>query len=549
VLLLSIALLGSTTWAAASTIGWRAEGRGGAVAGGGEAAVAAGLSILEKGGNAVDAAAATLLASSISDYGSFAIGGEVSVLVYEHASGEVTAFSGVGGAPLDEEAIAWFYEHGIPAEGGIKTTPVPAALDLCVTLLETYGTLTFAEVVSPSLALLDAGGEMWYAPLAATLRKLVAAERAARGPREAGLRAARNRFYEGDIAEVLVAFYEREGGFLRREDLAAHRTRVEAPVTVDYRGYEVHKCDTWTQGPFLGQTLRLLEDYDLRAMGHLSPDYVHVLVEAMKLGFADRDRYYGDPRFISVPMTALLSDGYTRMRRSLIDMGEASHEVRPGDPINMQPVIPGGTYSPGEGGTTTCVVADRWGNLVAATPSANGPYAVCPKLGVAHGNRLRSMNTTAGHPNRIEPGKRPRITLTPTLVTKEGRGVIGISVAGGDLQDQTTLNVLLNHIEYGMLPDEAVTAPRFSTRHHEGSFNPNPKRREALGELGSLTLDARADEAVATELEARGHVVQRSFGPIALPVMIYIDPASGKMYAAGDSSAGRHAGVLEPARP
>jgi len=280
-------------------------------------------------------------------------------------------------------------------------------------------------------------------------------------------------------------------------------------------------------------------------MGHLSADYIHVLTEALKLGFADRDEYYGDPLFADVPMKALLSDRYTLLRRPLIDMNKASMEVRPGDPVNMKALKGPGTYRPGNGGTTTCVVADSWGNLVSATPSGNRPYAVCPELGVAHGNRLRSLNTTAGHPNRIEAGKRPRITLTPTLVMKDDKPVMAISVAGGDMQDQTTLNCLLNHIEFGMMPRDAVTAPRFNTLHHEDSFDPNPDRGETLGAMGSLRLNDSIGETAKNELANRGHTIETTPRPIANPVMIYVDPDTGMIYAAGDPKAGRHAGAVE----
>jgi gamma-glutamyltranspeptidase/glutathione hydrolase len=197
------------------------------------------------------------------------------------------------------------------------------------------------------------------------------------------------------------------------------------------------------------------------------------------------------------------------------------------------------------GGTTTCVTADRWGNMVSATPSGNRPYAVCEELGVGHGNRLRSLNTTKGHPNRIEPGKRPRITLTPTIVLKDGRAVIAISVAGGDLQDQTTLNCLLNHVEFGMMPADAVTAVRFSTGHQEDSFDPNSIREETLGTLASLTVDEQMDESVRDELARRGHKIETTSKPIAYPIMIYAEPGTGMLHAAGDPKAKRHAAALD----
>ena len=542
-----IFLAGSTLFgpAQAEEIGWKASGKGGAVAAGGAGAVAAGISILEQGGNAADAAAATLLALSITDYGSYTIGAEIPLIIYDARKKEVKVLCGLGGAPLDPKTIQWFYENGIPSKGSIKAAPVPGALSLCITTVKLYGTMSFEQVVAPSLELLDAGGKDWHPNLAKTFRRLIDTEKQARGNRRRKLQAARDRFYKGDIADELVAFYVKNGGFLRKEDLAAHKTRLEKPVTANYRGYTICKCDTWTQGPYLCQTLRLLEGFDLKAMGHLSPDYVHVLTEALKLGFADRDKYYGDPLFVDVPLKALLSDRYTKLRRSLIDMTKASDVIRPGDPIAMKAVATAEPYRPWQGGTTTCVVADRWGNMVSATPSGNRPYAVCEELGVGHGNRLRSLNTTEGHPNRIEPGKRPRITLTPTIVLKEGRPIMAISVAGGDLQDQTTLNCLLNHVEFGMMPEDAVTAVRFSTGHQEDSFDPNSIREQTLGTPASLTVDEQMDEGVRDELAKRGHKITTTSNPIAHPVMIYVDPETGIMHAAGDPKARRHAAAME----
>ncbi|HIE30460.1 TPA: hypothetical protein EYP66_24640, partial [Candidatus Poribacteria bacterium] len=281
-------------------IGWHASGKSGAVAAGGSRAVAAGIEILQNGGNAADAAVATILALSITDHGAFAIGGEVPFIIYDAKAQEVKVLSGMGRAPLSPDAIAWYLENGIPTDGDIKAAPVPAAVHLCLTALKLYGTRTFEEVVAPTLALLDAGGRDWYDRLAVTLRKMIEAEKGANGTREQKIQAAVDRFYRGDIADDLTAWYIEKGGFLRKEDLAAHTTRLESAVTVDYRGYTVCKCDTWTQGPYLCQTLRLLEGFDLKNMGHLSTDYIHVLTEAMKLALADRDEYYGDPVFTDV---------------------------------------------------------------------------------------------------------------------------------------------------------------------------------------------------------------------------------------------------------
>jgi gamma-glutamyltranspeptidase/glutathione hydrolase len=516
------------------------------VAAGAAAAVAAGITILEAEGNAADAAAATILALNVTDHGACSIGGEVPLLIYDAHKREVKSLSGQGGAPRSPEAIAWYMQHGIPNHD-MKMAPVPAVVDLCITTLQHYGSKTFAEIIAPTLAILDAGKEPWHPNLAVTLRRMGEEERLATGSREARLQAACDRFYgrnpvRNDIAEELEAFYIANGGFLRRADLAAHKTLIEEPVAVNYRGYTVYKCGPWTQGPYLCQALRLLEGFDLQSMGHFSADYVHVVTEAIKLAMADRDEYYGDPNFVEVPLAALLSDEYTRLRRPLIDRQQASQEARPGDPYGMKALKGSGLFTPGVGGTTTCVVADRWGNVVAATPSANVYHAGgSGTTGVSYGNRLRSLNTTPGHPNCIQPGKRPRITLTPTLVLKEQRPVLAISVAGGDLQDQATLNLLLNHIEFGLGPAEAVTAPRFATDHHQDSFDPNPVRVQTFLQAGSLTISEAVDAQVRSELARRGHQVTAKATPIATPVMLSVDSASGVYYAAGDPATGRHA--------
>ena len=533
-------------------IGWKAESKTGVVAAGGAGAVAAGIEILDRGGNAADAAAATIFALNVTDHGACSIGGEVPLLIYDAGTSEVKALSGQGRAPRSQEAIDWYMKNGIPGDGDMKMAPVPSVVDLCITTLRRYGTMSFEEIIAPVLALLDAGEDDWHPNLARTLRKLVEEEHLASGSREEKLQAAADRFYgrnkyRNDIAEELEAFYIAKGGFLRREDLATHVTTIEDPVSVSYRGYTVCKCGPWTQGPYLCQALRLLEKFDVKAMGHLSADYIHVVTEAIKLAMADRDAYYADPDFSGVPLGGLLSDAYTDLRVPLIDMHSASLEARPGDPYLMQPVVEGGVFRPGIGGTTTCVVADRWGNVVAATPSANvhRPTIDGGSTGVTYGNRLRSLNTTAGHPNCIQPGKRPRITLTPTLVLKDGQPILGISVAGGDLQDQATLNLLLDFVEFGIMPEEAVTAPRFATAHHNDSFDPNPIREQTFKQAGSLTLNDAIDQDVQDDLAGRGHQVEAKASNIATPVMVYVDREEGRYYAAGDPKAGRHAAGLE----
>ena len=531
-------------------ITWKGSGVGGAVAAGEADSVAAGIRLLEKGGNAADAAAATLLALAITDYGLFAIGGEVPLIIYDAGKKEVKVLSGLGAAPLDPKAIQWYYKNGIPANGSMKSALVPGAVDLVVTALKLYGTVSFKQAVQPTLDLLDAEAEPWHADLAVTLRKLVAREAETAGSRREKLTAVRDRFYKGDIADDLEAWYIKSGAFLRKSDLENHRTRVEDPVSVTYRGYTIFKCGPWTQGPYLCQTLKLLEGFKLRKMGHLSASYIHTVVESLKLALADRDEYYGDPRFTRVPLTSLFSDEYTGLRRKLIDPENASILIRPGDPYGPGPLkveaepVESNSDIPVQD-TTTCVVADRWGNVVAATPSANLVGNQPGPSGVTQGNRVRSLNTTPGHPNRVQPGKRPRITLTPTLVLKEGKPVLAISVAGGDLQDQTSLNMILNHVEFGMLPEQAVTAPRFNTFHHQDSFDPNPDRAATVTGPGRMRVNKAVSDDVLRELEKRGHKVSTTGGAIAYPVMIYIDHENKMIHAAGDPKAGRHAAAID----
>jgi gamma-glutamyltranspeptidase/glutathione hydrolase len=290
----------------------------------------------------------------------------------------------------------------------------------------------------------------------------------------------------------------------------------------------------------------LLSGFDLTALGHLSADYIHTIVEVIKLAMADRDYYYGDPDFVDVPLDVLLSDEYNNMRRNLVDMHAAFLQARPGDPYNMQPLKEISSFRPGIGGTTTCVVADRWGNVVSATPSANVPESPRDggKSGVTFSNRLRMLNTTPGHPNCIEVGKRPRSTLTPTIILKGGKPIMAISVAGGDLQDQVSLNLIINAIDFNMLPHQCVTVPRFATTHHQDSFDPNPDREATFKIAGSVMLKEDFDNVIKQDLRRRGHTIQTAKSYIGRPVMLTIDQEEGTIYAAGDPEGSRHAAAM-----
>ena len=296
------------------------------------------------------------------------------------------------------------------------------------------------------------------------------------------------------------------------------------------------------------EMLNMLEGYDLRAMKHNSADYIHTLTEAMKLAFADRDRYYGDPDFVSVPASGLLSKDYAATRRALIDEHHASLDQRPGDPVNKKPLINNVTH-PAVGRSTvpeaerandtTCVnVIDKDGNLFSATPSGAWlPAVVAGDTGVLLGQRMQSFLLEAGHPNVLQPGKRPRITLTPTLVLKDGKPFLVLSTPGGDNQDQSLIQVLLNIVEFGMNVQEAVEAPRFQTLHLVSSFDDhrfNP---------GVLNLEDRIPKQVQEDLASRGHKIdlQAAWGNPSAPTVIRFNGDSGVIEAGADPRRGRYA--------
>ncbi|HWN99022.1 MAG TPA: gamma-glutamyltransferase family protein [Blastocatellia bacterium] len=564
------------------------RGKRGAVAAGHPLAAEAGLRLLQQGGNAVDAGCATILAGSVIEFSHFSFGGEVPIII-KTANGAPTVINGQGIAPR-LATRAFFLDparKGAIPSSGILPATVPAVLDAVVTSLDRFGTKSLAEVMQPALELADGfpidelrasyiektrkifepwptsaklflpngrvpkPGEIFSQPdLARTLREIVNAERASasRG-RHAALMAARDYFYKGPIAKRISAFSEANGGLLRAADFAAFHARVEEPAKTTYRGYEVYKTGFWAQGPAMLEMLNLLEGYDLRAMGHNSTDYVHTLTEAMKLGFADRDRYYGDPDFARVPGAELLSKDYATLRRTLIDLKNASLEQRPGDPINKKPLL-NNSVQPGAIGEsrvpeaerandTTCVnVVDHDGNLFSATPSGAWlPTVVAGDTGVMLGQRMQSFLLDEGHPNMIQPGKRPRVTLSPTLVMKDGKPLMVLSTPGGDNQDQSLIQVLLNIIEFGMSVQEAVEAPRFQSLHLVSSFDDhrfNP---------GVLNLEDRIDKQVVADLRTRGHKVEMhtAFGNPSAPTIIVFRPDTGVVEAGADPRRGRYA--------
>ncbi len=421
--------------------------------------------------------------------------------------------------------------------------------------------MSFAQVVAPTRRLLarPSRRETWHADFARTLETLVATEVLAysdgsgspAGDRSRGLRWVADAFYRGPIARRIDAWSRANGGLIRYEDLATHTTRIEEPVSVKYRGLTVTKCGPWTQGPYLLEALQILDGIDLEAMGHNRPEAVHTIVETLKLAMADRDTYYADPLFVDVPLEALLLPEYAAKRRALIDPKHASLERRPGDPRSDKAVLdpaadPAARREPppvaDARDTTTCLVADNHGNVVAATPSG-WTGVVAGDTGVWLGSRLQSFNIWEGHPNVIVPGKRPRITLSPTIVLQGREPVLAISVAGGDNQDQMTLQLLLNHIDFGLEPAASVVAPRFMTDHFISSFRQTPPA------LGQIRINPEIGPETLEALKKLGHKLVVRSGPLAAaPSRDQPDRSTCRsgnfaesIRAAGDPRAGRHA--------
>ena len=576
------------------------RGQRGVVAGGHPLSVEAGMRILQRGGNAVDAGVATILAASVIEFSHFSFGGEVPILIKLKGK-DVAAVEGMGAAPM-KATREFFINRAKTGDAGIATmanakpgiipstgplaATVPAVLDACVTALDQFGTKSLAEVMQPAIELADGfpidelrvqyiktrgpvfsqwadakriflpsgevpkvGNVFVQADLARTLRAIVNAEKSAASKgRHAALIAARNYFYKGPIADRIGSYMQKNGGLLTATDLARWQAKVGAPVKADYRGFEIFKEGFWTAGPAMVETLNLLEGYDLKAMGHNSPEYVHTVVEALKLALADRDRYYGDPDFVKIPMTELLSKEYAALRRPLIEKEHASLAQQPGDPSNMKAVLASAAQKSSRvssvpenerANDTTCVnVIDKDGNLFSATPSGAWlPAVVAGDTGVLMGQRLQSALTDPNSPNVVAPGKRPRITLTPTLVLRDGQPFMVLSTPGGDNQDQALLQILLNIIEFGMNPQEAVEAPRFDTQHYVSSFDDH----EFLP--GSLNIESRVDDKTIEALRTRGHKVkvQSAWGTLSSPTVIIYDPKTGVSAGGADPRRGRYA--------
>ena len=528
-------------------------GRYGVITAGHYLATAAGMRMFERGGNAVDAGVAAGLALTVLKPQDNGIGGEVPILVYDPRARRVVAISGMGTAPA-RATIAWFRAAGIDLIPGNGFLPacVPAAFDAWVTTLAAFGTLALRDVLTPALEL-AAGGFAMYPALrevivgheatfrgqwpttaaiylpggrvpdvgerfrqpdwAATMAQSVDAEEAALrsgAGRRAALQAARDIFYRGPIARAIARFAaetevldhsgQAHRGLIAYEDLAGYSTRIEEPATVDYRGYQVYKCGPWCQGPVFLQQLRLLEGFDLAALGHNTVPYIHTVTEAAKLAFADRERYYGDPLFARVPLEWLLSHEYAAERRRLIDPHHASLDQRAGQSNTSD--IPAATELWAHRRDTTHLDAiDASGLMIAATPSGGWipSSPVIEGLGFPLGTRGQMFWLDPDHPNSLQPRKRPRTTLTPSLVTRDGAPHMVFGTPGGDMQDQWTLQFFLGVVDHGLDLQAAVDAATFHTNHFPSSFYP----RDA--HPGSLTVEGRIPADVRAGLQSLGH--------------------------------------------
>jgi gamma-glutamyltranspeptidase/glutathione hydrolase len=528
-------------------------------------ASAVGMRLLEHGGNAFDAAVAAGLTLQVVEPHMNGPGGDLPILFWSEGLGEARVLCAQGPAPAGA-TIRRYEQLGfeVMPGAGLLAACVPGAFDGWMLLLRDFGTATLADVTAPAIAYAERGFPLvpditasiaeaeelfrkeWTSSrdlyladgvprprslfrnraLAATYRRIMRAAERGTPNREGQIDAARDAFYRGFVAEAIVDWtstYEsidssgrRHAGLIAGEDLASWEAAYEAPTTFDYEGLTVCKTGPWGQGPVFLQQLALLAGFDLEAMGLGSADYLHTVLECAKLAFADREAWYGDPSFADVPMAELLSAPYSERRRALV-CDQASSELRPGSPGDREPRLPSfrppakaspvlGAGEPrlGTGDTCHVDVADRFGNLVSATPSGGWLQGspVIPSLGFPLGTRAQMFVLEEGLPNSLAPRKRPRTTLSPSLVLRGGEPYIAFGTPGGDQQDQWSLAFLLGHVHFGLNLQAAIDAPAFHTTHFPSSFHP----REASP--GRVHVEGRFPRQVVEELRRRDHDVQ-----------------------------------------
>lgn len=574
-------------------------GPNGAVSTGHPLVTAAAFEVLLKGGNAFDAGVASLIVGGVLEQDLYSLGGEALVLVYPVAEKKVTSIVGQGWAPKAVD-VDWYLSRGKSLQGaGLDPAVVPGALHAALTVLERWGTMSFETVAARAVEYardgfplrqstadgvkrqleffkqwpdnqrywLKADGSTYAAgdtirlpTLARTLTRMIDAERqAARRGRAAGIVAARDRFYKGDIAKEMVAFLQKHEAPFDASDFAEYFARIEEPASTTYRGYTVYKHGFSSQGPVLLQTLNILEQFDLAAMTHDSADYVHTVTEAMKLAYADRDTYYADTAFVQVPAEGLLSKAYAKERAALIDPRKASRAFIAGDPLKHDTLVntwPFAKYDIADGtasarddqmsrgldsagvskDTTHMAIVDKAGNVFDATPSGGWipGGVILGETGIGMSVRGEQFWLDKTRANQIRPRARPRYTLTPSLVFKDGQPLLALGTPGGDNQDQTILQAFLNVVEFwdGWYPNlhAALEWPRFQTLHFHGSFWPHDAG------FNKLNLEATIPAAVFDDLKARGHDVSRirAFGMSGCATAVMIDPRTKSRLAGAD---------------
>jgi gamma-glutamyltranspeptidase/glutathione hydrolase len=544
-------------------------------------ATRAAAKVLESGGNAFDAIVAGQAVLALVNPESNGLGADAVILVYHAGEKKVYSINAEGTAPR-LATIDWYNKNNggkIPNSDGLLCASLPGVIDAWYVLLDRWGTMTFAQVLEQAIDVAENGFPIGdglsraiagsrkiqkypttkkvYFPdgkaprpgdifrnvdSARMLRKLVEAEQAAAPKgRHAALRAARDRFYKGDIAETMGRFSEQNGGLYRYEDFAAYTAKVETPVSVSYRGYDIYKNPSSSQGPAELFLLNILEGYDVKQLKHNSAEYIHTTVEALKLAFADRE-LLGDTDFVKVPYEGLLSKAYARERQKLIDPNQASLEIRPGHPeqfmkLAAAPAHIGHTHvgeaDYSEGDTSYIAVIDKDHNMISFEPSLHsgfGTGVVMGDLGFIFNCRGDYYSLTPGEPRSLEPGKRPRSTLQSTLVMKDGQPWLITGSPGGDDQIPRTVQTLLNMIDFGMNVQQAIEAPRWSTRGFASSVFPHNMERP-----GDLSVESRIPASVQKALEAKGHKLQ-SASPWSLGsnAAIAIDPKTGVLSAGAD---------------
>ena len=573
-------------------------GPSGGVSTGHPLTTAAALAILLKGGNAFDAGVASLLAGGVLEQDLYSLGGEALVLVYPRKEGKVLSVVGQGWAPAAVD-VDWYLSRKKDLDGaGLDPAVVPGALHAALTVLERWGTMSFADVAAQAIAYAEHGFPLrestarsiesqaklfeqwpgnktyWYKAdgsrykagetirlpaLARTLKRMAEAERAAMSKgRAAAITAARDRFYKGDIAREMVTFLQQHGAPFVEADFAEFFARVEAPASTTYHGYTIYKHGFGSQGPVLLQTLNILENFDLARMGYASADYLHTVVEAMKLAYADRDSFYADPAFVQVPAEGLLSKAYAKQRAQLIDPRRASTAFQAGDPLIYDSKVKAWPYaktdvpdtttrSPGDEAapeasagvlkdTTHMAIIDKEGNIFDVTPSGGWIMGavILGDTGIGMSVRGEQFWLDKGHANQIRPRARPRYTLTPSLVFKGDMPMMAIGTPGGDNQDQTILQAFLSIIHFwdDWYPNlhAALERPRAQTQHFYGSFWPH------RAGFNRLNVEATVPDAVYEDLRTRGHAVSRlrQFGMSGCATVVMIDPATGNRFAGAD---------------